>query len=190
MSLSCECCALSGKGHCVGPITRPEESYRVWCVCDREASKMMRPWPSRGCCAVRENYGINNLSNRNFYRKSKLTTVTWSVRNSETTCNLKSRVLVRVRSLLLKMEALRFSETWGGYQSPRRHVRLARNVQQRSCRHLKSRRPYSFCWLILAAVLQLSMIGIAHIHTMWMPAHVGFFLCVCKLLVKIAISPA
>jgi hypothetical protein len=26
------CCALSGRGLCVGLITRPEESYRVWCV--------------------------------------------------------------------------------------------------------------------------------------------------------------
>jgi len=25
---------------CVGPITRPEESYRVWFVCDREVSTM------------------------------------------------------------------------------------------------------------------------------------------------------
>jgi hypothetical protein len=32
MSVSCECCVLSGKGLCVGLITRPEESYRVWCV--------------------------------------------------------------------------------------------------------------------------------------------------------------
>jgi hypothetical protein len=27
-----ECCLLSGRGLCVGPITRPEESYRVRCV--------------------------------------------------------------------------------------------------------------------------------------------------------------
>ena len=27
-----ECCVLPGKGLCVGLITRPEESYRVWCV--------------------------------------------------------------------------------------------------------------------------------------------------------------
>ena len=26
-SLSCECCVLSGRGHCDGPITRSEESY-------------------------------------------------------------------------------------------------------------------------------------------------------------------
>ena len=31
LSASCECCVLSGRGLCDGPITRPEESYRV-CV--------------------------------------------------------------------------------------------------------------------------------------------------------------
>jgi hypothetical protein len=48
MSVSCECCVLSGRGLCDGLITRPEESYRVWCVqkvCDREASIMRRPRP-------------------------------------------------------------------------------------------------------------------------------------------------
>jgi hypothetical protein len=29
ISVSCECCVLSGRGLCVGLITRPEESYRV-----------------------------------------------------------------------------------------------------------------------------------------------------------------
>jgi len=32
MSVSCECCVLSDIGLCVGLITHPEESYRVWCV--------------------------------------------------------------------------------------------------------------------------------------------------------------
>jgi hypothetical protein len=32
MSVSCECCVLSGRGLCVGLVTRPEKSYRVWCV--------------------------------------------------------------------------------------------------------------------------------------------------------------
>ena len=27
MSVCCECCVLSGRGLCVGLITRPEESY-------------------------------------------------------------------------------------------------------------------------------------------------------------------
>jgi hypothetical protein len=31
MSVSCECCVLSGGSLCVGLITRPEESYWVWC---------------------------------------------------------------------------------------------------------------------------------------------------------------
>ena len=32
MSFSCGSCVLSGRGFCDGPISRPEESYRVWCV--------------------------------------------------------------------------------------------------------------------------------------------------------------
>jgi hypothetical protein len=31
MSVSCEFC-VSGRGLCVGLVTRPEKSYRVWCV--------------------------------------------------------------------------------------------------------------------------------------------------------------
>jgi hypothetical protein len=32
MSVSCECCVLSGRGLCDGLVPRPEESYRLWCV--------------------------------------------------------------------------------------------------------------------------------------------------------------
>ena len=37
----CECCVLSGRGLCDELITRPEESYRLWCVivCDLETTK-------------------------------------------------------------------------------------------------------------------------------------------------------
>ena len=38
MSVSCECCVLSGRVFCDGPITCPEESYRV-VVCLRVMSK-------------------------------------------------------------------------------------------------------------------------------------------------------
>ena len=31
MSVACECCVLSDRSLCDGLITRPEESYRVWC---------------------------------------------------------------------------------------------------------------------------------------------------------------
>jgi hypothetical protein len=44
---------LSGIGLRVGLITRPENSYEVWCVCDSEAS-IMRHWPTRGCRARRK----------------------------------------------------------------------------------------------------------------------------------------
>jgi hypothetical protein len=38
MDVCCECCVLSGRGLCDKLITRPEESYRLWCVvvCDLE----------------------------------------------------------------------------------------------------------------------------------------------------------
>jgi hypothetical protein len=32
MSVCCECCVLSGRGLCEGPIPRPEEYYRQSCV--------------------------------------------------------------------------------------------------------------------------------------------------------------
>jgi hypothetical protein len=41
MFVCCECFVLSGRGLCVGLITRPEDTYRV-CVseCDHESSIM------------------------------------------------------------------------------------------------------------------------------------------------------
>ena len=43
---------LSGRNLCLGLITRPEESYRLWwvVVCDIQTSIMRRPWPTGGCC--------------------------------------------------------------------------------------------------------------------------------------------
>ena len=51
MFVCCECCVLSGRGLCDELITRPEESYRLWCVvvCDLETSWMRRSWPTEGC---------------------------------------------------------------------------------------------------------------------------------------------
>jgi hypothetical protein len=44
---------LSGRGLCDELITRPEESYRLWCVvvCDLETSRIGAPYI----------YGISNL---------------------------------------------------------------------------------------------------------------------------------
>jgi len=49
-------CVLSGRGLCDEPITRPEESYRLWCVVvsDLDTSWMRRPWPNGGCCAKKQ----------------------------------------------------------------------------------------------------------------------------------------
>jgi hypothetical protein len=37
MDVCCNCCVLSGRGLCDGPIPRSEESYQLWCVivCDQ-----------------------------------------------------------------------------------------------------------------------------------------------------------
>ena len=51
--LSCKCCMLSGRGLCNELISRPEESYRLWCVIlwEPETWRMRRPWPALGFCA-------------------------------------------------------------------------------------------------------------------------------------------
>jgi hypothetical protein len=40
MSLCCECIVLSGRGPCDELVTRPEESYRLWCV----IARLLRLW--------------------------------------------------------------------------------------------------------------------------------------------------
>jgi len=62
MLVCCECCVLSGRGICDELITRPEESYRLWCVvvCDLEISWMRGPDPLGGCRA--KNNVVTNLS--------------------------------------------------------------------------------------------------------------------------------
>ena len=48
MSVSCECCVLSGRGLCDGLITRPEKSYQCGVSeSDHESSIMRRLCPTR-----------------------------------------------------------------------------------------------------------------------------------------------
>jgi hypothetical protein len=56
MDVCCECCVLSGRGLCDELITRPEESYRLWCVvvCDLETSRTRRPWLALGRSATKK----------------------------------------------------------------------------------------------------------------------------------------
>jgi hypothetical protein len=56
MSVSYGCCVLSGTGHCVGLITRPEESYRMWSI---RLSVIVNPriqeaLAHKGCCFIGE----------------------------------------------------------------------------------------------------------------------------------------
>ena len=62
----CDCCVLSGRVLCDGLITRPEESYRLWCVvvCDLETSWMRRPWPTGGLSHQKQ---TNKQTNKRYY---------------------------------------------------------------------------------------------------------------------------
>jgi len=54
MFVCCECFVLTGRSLREELITRPEESYRLWCVvvCDLETSWMRRLWPALGSRAT------------------------------------------------------------------------------------------------------------------------------------------
>jgi hypothetical protein len=64
MFVCCECCVLSGRGLCDGLVTRPEESYRLWCVvvCDLEASRVKRSLPALGLSAIKNVIARFNIS--------------------------------------------------------------------------------------------------------------------------------
>ena len=70
MSISCERCVLEGTGLCDEMNTRPEESYRLWCVvlCDLDTSCMRRLWPTLGCCAINKHGNVNYFRVCNFIK--------------------------------------------------------------------------------------------------------------------------
>ena len=71
MFVCCECCVLSGRSLCDELITRPEESYRLWCVvvCDLETSSMRRPWPAFGP-QRHSGGGISSMGEKNWGKSS------------------------------------------------------------------------------------------------------------------------
>jgi len=78
MDVCCEYCVLSGRGLCDELITRPEESYQLWCVvvCVLETSRMRRPWPALGCSATAGGGGVNAacmVTNKKLSEKGKKT---------------------------------------------------------------------------------------------------------------------
>ena len=62
MFVCCECCVLSSRGLCEKLITRPEDSYRLWCVvvCDLETSRMRGSWPALGRSATKKNVKLRS----------------------------------------------------------------------------------------------------------------------------------
>jgi hypothetical protein len=60
MFVCCKCCVLSGRGLCDGLITRPEESYRIWCVavCDQGTSKTRRLKPATGLWKIQPQWVV------------------------------------------------------------------------------------------------------------------------------------
>jgi hypothetical protein len=63
MSVSCECCVLSGRGLCDELVPRPEESYRVWCVSSVivKHRNTRLPRPPRDCRVIGKNCLIISL---------------------------------------------------------------------------------------------------------------------------------
>jgi hypothetical protein len=95
MDVCRECCVLSGGSLCDVLITRPEESYRLWCVvvCNLETSWMWRPWPTGGLSRQNQNIAKNRLSK-------------YKVRKSFTNWSYPSlRMFVWNRFLLVKYSA-------------------------------------------------------------------------------------
>jgi hypothetical protein len=74
MFVGCECRVMSGKGLCDELITRPEASYRLWCVvvCDLETSRM-RPWPALFRSATEKKYTHTHTHTHTVCPKSKCT---------------------------------------------------------------------------------------------------------------------
>jgi hypothetical protein len=59
MFVRCKCCVLSGRALCDGLITRPEESYRLWCVvCDQETSNTRRLKPTTGLWKIQPHWVV------------------------------------------------------------------------------------------------------------------------------------
>jgi hypothetical protein len=60
VSVCCECCVLSGRGLFYELITRPEESYRLWCdvVCDLETTNTKRLKPATGLWKIQQQWVV------------------------------------------------------------------------------------------------------------------------------------
>jgi hypothetical protein len=91
-------CVLSGRGLCDELITRPEESYRLWCVvmCDIETSGMRRHWPTAGLSCQKQTNKIK-LKINNIGWVIIVLTVLYKQALPEYACLLKISISLRER---------------------------------------------------------------------------------------------
>jgi hypothetical protein len=101
------------RGLCDGLITRPEESYRLWCVvvCDLETSSVRRLWPTGDCCAKNKrrhdsrretNSSLNLVNSLSLLNRNENTPVSIKVYCSACSVNIRiaCQTLVSSSSLL------------------------------------------------------------------------------------------
>jgi hypothetical protein len=72
MSICCKCCVLSVEVPASGSslVQRSPTECGV-SECHREASTMRRPWPTRGCCAMKKEYVRVDYECMNWIRVTK-----------------------------------------------------------------------------------------------------------------------
>ena len=80
MFVCCEFCVLWVRGLCDELITRPEESYQLWCIaCDLETSRMRSPWPALGHNATKKKKREPNSSTSSHPNSSELLVLKWKI---------------------------------------------------------------------------------------------------------------
>jgi hypothetical protein len=61
LSVSCGCSVVTYRSLCDGLITRPEESYRVWCLSMIVKPRLWGPGPLRAVAACRKKWNLKNM---------------------------------------------------------------------------------------------------------------------------------
>jgi len=99
MFVCCECCVLSGRGLCDELITRPEESYQLWCVvvCGLGTSRMRRPCPALGRSATAKKKCLQRLPYIQRFIWSKLSNFTLFFPYTVTFCVATKTVCESIR---------------------------------------------------------------------------------------------
>ena len=115
--LCCECCVLLGRGLCNELITRPEESYRLWCVVvrDLETSWMRRPWSTVGCRARKKQTRLHRTT-------LLITSNSWTTNDSRP--NGSSHALSSVRSYFLYESSFDLSRLFQNIRTPSHFVTI------------------------------------------------------------------